>query len=296
VSLNLHAGRFDTFDHWSRGRSADHDDYELPSHNPPAFVEKSLTGDEAFQRRLAMTLPRSQSPQPTSVSEHTVREESSVIPDSSYLSAQTGEEAYLRRLAMSGMRHGSPAPPSAPIERAHSPSPDLAYNPFAPPSVPPPPPPGPPAVSTSGDFQEKAKHAAAIAAKLAALGATVSSSNASSDPQPVQEKDPQGFAARMMAKWGHKEGQGLGADGLGIVNALVVEQVGAPKKSKGGSGGKAIRVGSKMGKIVNNNEDAKAREDRERFGDPSRVVLLTNMVGPEDADDEDLRGEIGLLY
>ncbi len=296
LSLNSHAGRFDTFDHWSRGRSADHDDYELSSRNPPALVDRNLTGDEAFQRRLAMTLPRSQSPQPTCVSEHTVKEESSAIPDSSHLSAQTGEEAYLRRLAMSGKRHGSPALPSAPIERARSLSPDLVYNPFAPPSIPPPPPPGPPAVSTSGDFQEKAKHAAAIAAKLAALGATVSSSNASSDPQPVEEKETQGFAARMMAKWGHKEGQGLGADGSGIVNALVVEQVGASKKAKGGPGGKGVRVGSKMGKIVNNNEDAKAREDKERFGDPSRVVLLTNMVGPEDADDEDLRGEIGLLY
>jgi splicing factor 45 len=104
--------------------------------------------------------------------------------------------------------------------------------------------------------------------------------------------DPSTFAERMMAKWGYQEGQGLGADGQGIVNALKVEQI-HDSKGKGKKDGKGVGVKSKMGKIINDNEDTQAREDLIRFGEASRVVVLTNMVGPEDADDGDLREEIG---
>lgn len=240
---------------------------------------------------------------------------------------ETGEEAYLRRLAMSSKLRPTAIPfeplsqPPQPMQPTTSvpppPSPPpLAYNPFAPPANIPPPP------SQLPSFEDKIKTAASIAARLSALAATTGSSapGPSSPAPPSQEEaqkryapvhpsldmsdnhvspDPQGFAARLMAKWGHKEGQGLGADGTGIVNALTVEQVAAQGKTKKGQnqlqgqGKGKPAIGSKMGRIINDNEDAKGREDRLRFGEPSRVVVLTNMVGPEDVDDGDLRDEIG---
>jgi splicing factor 45 len=108
----------------------------------------------------------------------------------------------------------------------------------------------------------------------------------------MPRSDPHTFAARLMAKWGHKEGQGLGADGSGIVQALSVEQV---KGGKGADGkpGKGKGKGSGRGRIIDAGADARAKAEAERFGEPSRVIVLTNMVGPEDASDPDLPGDVG---
>ncbi|KAJ7452503.1 hypothetical protein B0H11DRAFT_2161585 [Mycena galericulata] len=279
-------GRYEEVDHWSR---ADDERRGLGASAPPPT---NLSGDEAFQRRLAMSaLRRPPSPDYSM----TAPADDDAIPGLSIGSAvppppaETGDEAYLRRVAMASLNR--PPPP------ARSPSPPtLAYNPFAPPSVPPPPPGPPPSMAAALDARVKA--AAAIAARLGALATASESGGAQTSPSdepPSKKPDPHGFAARLMAKWGHKEGQGLGVDGSGIVNALTVEQVSQGKsggKAAAAPAGKGIGVGSKMGKIINNNEDAKTREDRERFGEPSRVVVLTNMVGIEDVDDE-LSEEIG---
>ena len=105
----------------------------------------------------------------------------------------------------------------------------------------------------------------------------------------MHRPDPQGFAARLMAKWGHKEGQGLGADGSGIVHALSVEQI----KSGKGAEGKGKGMGSGRGRIIDAGADARAKAEAERFGEPSRVIVLTNMVGLEDASDPDLPADVG---
>ncbi|KAJ3810655.1 hypothetical protein F5876DRAFT_41334 [Lentinula aff. lateritia] len=290
----------DSFDHWSRAddekRGIENSTQGSSATAQPVQIDRDLTGDEAYQRRLQMSMgirpalsPVTQPPPPSA--NHGDNADSPSLsstvgyePPPSSSHPETGDEAYLRRLAMStAVPPALDKPPSVPPP-PRQPSPQLAYNPFAPPAVPPPPP-GPP-----GSFilDERARMAAAIAAKLGAIRPPQPTESA---PPPLEEQskrpDPHGFAARLMAKWGHKEGQGLGADGSGIVNALTVEQV------KGGKGPGAIRGGmTNRGKIINNNEDMKARE-KARFGEPSPIVLLTNMVGPEDVDDDDLRGEIG---
>ncbi|KAF8447492.1 hypothetical protein L210DRAFT_978761 [Boletus edulis BED1] len=294
----------------------------VPPRDPsPATVhiDRNMSGEEAYQRRLAL----STGGQPTQTAAPLVSQPTADMdldephendeaepPASSIDRAETGDEAHQRRIAMSeGLRPTAPPfipsqPPPMPSSVAEPPSPPrLAYNPFAPPTNVPPPP-------ILGGFEDKVKAAANIAARLSALAATAGASSTGSgdsgdnSPAPLEEEsapkrpNPHGFAARLMAKWGHKEGQGLGADGSGIVNALTVEQV---AQAKGGKGNKKATaqghgkpaIGSKMGRIVNDNEDARAREDRERFGEPSRVVVLTNMVGPEDVDDGELRDEIG---
>ncbi|KAJ7097999.1 hypothetical protein B0H15DRAFT_636912 [Mycena belliarum] len=278
----------ETDDHWSRAEE------EKRGLGAPALPPPK-TGDDAFQRRLAMSTARVPVPPPSASDYPPAPPADEAMPGMSLSNTpsapppatETGDEAYLRRVAMASQSR-PPPPPTRPL----SPS-TLAYNPFAPPSVPPPPPGPPPSMSAALDARVKA--AAAIAARLGALGGASDSTAPPSAEPPAKKPDPHGFAARLMAKWGHKEGQGLGVDGSGIVNALTVEQVSQTKSNKGGPAaptGKAIGVGSKMGKIINNNEDAKTREDRERFGEPSRVVVLTNMVGLEDLDDE-LSEEIG---
>jgi splicing factor 45 len=150
---------------------------------PSAVVDRTLTGDEAYQRRLALSAGlKSHEPAPSasigeaddSIPGLTIGDEPSVPQPST-----TGEEAYLRRIAMSTIGHKpSPAVPASP--------PPLAYNPFAPPAVP-----SPPLVApATSSLEEKVKAAAAIAAKLSALGKSdVISSSASPTPPPGPSED-----------------------------------------------------------------------------------------------------------
>ena len=118
----------------------------------------------------------------------------------------------------------------------------------------------------------------------------------------------------MFRKWGHVEGSGLGARGEGIKHALAAEHVEAPPKPTDPSqplskrqiakqkaaaanaknkNRKWVQHATSRGRIVNTNEDERAREEQSRLGEASRIICLVGLVNGLDEVDEDLSDEIG---
>jgi splicing factor 45 len=165
-------GRYEEHDRWNR----DEDDAPRGFGLPAVPVNTDMTGDEAYQRRLALSSSLQQ-PAPS-----VVADDRDVSGDDAYarrlamssnqLSKDgAGDDAYQRRVTMSPTPQvHQPVPPSEP--------PSLAYNPFAPVSVPPPPTGPPPSIED--EVARKKEAAAAIAAKFNALAAI----------QPPEESNP----------------------------------------------------------------------------------------------------------
>jgi splicing factor 45 len=164
-------GRYEEhYDRWSR------DDDERPrgiGAQPPAVddapvpIDQNISGEEAFQRRLAMSMarkgvqiPAAPPPSVEPVTHH--------VDDSANDEVTTDRnDADIEDEPDFGTTN-APAPRRAPLPDQEVAFSSLAYNPFAPPPVPPPPP-GPPAMPIPGAFEDKIKAAEAIAAKLRAL-------------------------------------------------------------------------------------------------------------------------------
>ncbi|KAI4465801.1 splicing factor 45 spf45 [Holotrichia oblita] len=101
---------------------------------------------------------------------------------------------------------------------------------------------------------------------------------------PVSTYGGTSVAAKIMAKYGFKEGQGLGKQEQGMSMALQVE-----KTSK--RGGRIIHEKEIMPPPPSDNSPKSEPSITEMMKAPSKVVLLRNMVGPGEVDD-DLEPEV----
>lgn len=98
-----------------------------------------------------------------------------------------------------------------------------------------------------------------------------------------------------MRKMGHVQGQGLGRSGDGIVHALAAEHVAETGKKPATQGKPSgwTQSTSAKGRLVNLNENARQKEERARYGEPGRVVVLVNVMASVDEADQETMEDLG---
>lgn len=232
------------------------DDHVPPP--PPVDVPNDPTGEDAYMRRLRMNqMEEDDQPPPAPPAD---------IPDD-----PTGEDAYARRLRLSQTQQTEPAPTlhatlaAGQISRA-----PVRYNlPTAPEEIP----------STEAELQDKLAE---------------SEQDTSTDTPRSNRPGQAGFAERLMSKYGWAKGQGLGAQGTGIINPLYAKAEKRKKKSDAEGGGFATPTA--MGKILGGNKSKSAQaEEVGKFGAMSEVIRLDGMLDGLDLDEELQRGEGGIM-
>ena len=182
----------------------------------------------------------------------------------------TGEAAYLRRLGMSQPQPIPPPPPPNELPLPQISRAPVRYNfPPAPEELP----------SDEAELEALAQREPEDAEET-------------TEDQPRSNRPGQkGFAERLLSKYGWSKGQGLGAQGTGIINPLYAKIDKRKKKSDAEGGGFATPVAT--AKIMGGNKSKTGQtEDLGKFGAMSEVVRLQGMLNGMDLDAE-ISGEEG---
>lgn len=282
-------------------------DPPAPSSAPVSIMPRAETGDEAYARRVALSqgIPY-QPPQPVPLTDVAPIESAtesgpsgeplsaSAAPIVSVADAQARAKLIAERLQK--LKDSANEPSRL----------DPSENDV--------PQPAPTSTSTLLEAQAKAK---LIAAKLAALNGANSSAPAvrvapegisqrnEEPPLPVSTLESSNkapgqpdFARRLMDKYGWKEGQGLGATESGRTSILTVAAAspvpGGSKKRKENPGDIGVAgptnkigvMGKGRGVVIDETRAQKDLEEKMRFGEPTRIVYLTNVVAIDEVDDE----------
>lgn len=132
-----------------------------------------------------------------------------------------------------------------------------------------------------------------LPATEAELEATFASEKEAADQEPNEDAPrslrpgQQGFAERLLTKYGWTKGSGLGATGSGIVNPLQVKVEKQKKKPDSEGGGFVTQ--STRAKIIGGN---RKKEEGGKFGAMSEVIILQGMLDGLDLDAEMESGEL----
>ena len=138
----------------------------------------------------------------------------------------------------------------------------------------------------------------ATEAELEAAFQENADANENESPEPQNQKSlrpgQQGFAERLMSKYGWTKGTGLGASGTGMKAPLRV-QLDKQKKKPDSEGGGFVGPGG-MGRIIGGQRQGKSKEDQAgKFGAMSEVIILKGMLDGMNIDEEMGAGDGGLM-
>lgn len=198
--------------------------------------------------------------------------------------AMTGEEAYARRVAMSAMSGEEAYQRRVGLSQQAAAQPTRSA--VQPPGPPPGPPPGVPPTLAAAQLRARQTAAAAIAARLGKVvappsDAQVNASGSTTAGAGVGDGDPSRFAERLMHKYGHVSGQGLGAEGnRGITTPLTIQPA---THTKG------------CARIVNpDHTEAQRARDTALYGSStaSPIIALLNMATHSDLESNSARHDL----